>query len=101
MLEAEPAKLSLEEIEQLASRRNKPSNLNPAIQTAKNAEYAEGHELTIGGMFTHEVSRSYARCPAFFRMFRVFRGSICLFQVQQSFVWLLPLVPPNCQLFQV
>ncbi len=72
------------------SENSSPLILNPAVQTAKYAEYAEGHELTIGSMFTPPirwrggVSRSYARCPAFFRIFRVFRGSNCLFQAHQA-----------------
>src|SRR6266567_5364988 len=40
-------------------------NLNPAVQTAKYAEYAEGHELTIGSMFTAPLRRKTAPANVF------------------------------------
>jgi len=40
-------------------------NLNPAVQTAKYAEYAEGHELTIGNMFTPPLRRKTAPAKVF------------------------------------
>ena len=54
--------------------------LNPAVQTAKHAEYAKGKGVESKSAFSRWES-VFLSNPFCFRVVRVFRGSNCFFQV--------------------